>query len=258
MRLSRFRKLAVLVLLLSPLWLIAQVTETAYTSGAGHVDAKMDAVSIGLNQSAATPNQYQALAAGTTIVSAGLTDNLDFQVGAQLFLRSTFAVAGIDHTETGMGNVAARTKWTFWKDEASGQALAIIPYVQFPTHSQFGGSQFLQGGLILPWSMKIGAGATAAAMVEWDQLRNITNSGYVSKFYTSGYLRWDLGKVFGAYTEATMSDSTQGHSSFAGTLGAGATLSLSNNFEWDFEESRVIGKGRSAWTEVLRFRWKMF
>ena len=88
MRLSRFRKLAVLVLLLSPLWLIAQVTETAYTSGAGHVDAKMDAVSIGLNQSAATPNQYQALAAGTTIVSAGLTDNLDFQVGAQLFLRS--------------------------------------------------------------------------------------------------------------------------------------------------------------------------
>ncbi len=252
------KKLLQLFIFLLPALTFAQVTETTTTSGAGHVDVKMDALSVGLNQEAAAPNQYQALAAGTTIVSAGLTDNFDFQVGTQLFLRSTFTVAKIDHTETGMGNVGARFKWTFWKDDASGQALALIPYVKFPTHSQFGGSQHLLGGLILPWSMKLGLGTTAAAMVEWDQLRNITNTAYESRFYTSGYLRWDLGKFFGAYTEATMSDSTHSSSSFTGTLGAGATLTISHNFEWDFEESKVIGNGRSAWTEVLRFRWKLF
>lgn len=251
-------RLGLFLLFVLPLFLEAQVTETTDTSGAGRVDVKMNVLSIGLNQAAATPNEYQALAAGTTLVSAGLTDNLDFQLGAELFLRSTFSVAGIDHTETGMGNVLARTKWTFWKDDMLGQALSIIPYVTFPTHSQFGGSKNLQGGLILPYSMKVGAGVSAAAMLEWDQLRNVTNTAYVSRIYTSGYLRWDLGKIFAAYTEATLSDATQGAYRFTGTLGAGATLSISNNLQWDFEESKVIGNGRSAWTEVLRFKWKMF
>jgi hypothetical protein len=252
-----YKNLLLLAAFLLPIASYAQVTETTDTSGAGHVDVRMDALSLGLNQEAAAPNQYQALAAGTTIVSAGLTDNFDFQVGSQLFLRTTFSASNIDHTETGMGNVSTRFKWTFWKDEATGQALAVIPYVEFPTHSQFGGSQYLQGGLIIPWSMKIGLGSTAAAMIEWDQLRNTQNTAYVSRFYSSSYLRWDLGKTFGAYTEATLSDSTGGSSSFTGTLGAGATLSISHNFEWDFEESKVIGNSRSAWTEVLRFRWKL-
>jgi hypothetical protein len=233
------------------------VTETTQTIEPGGVLMRMDAISFGIKPDTTAPNQYRALALGTTIVSAGLTSTLDAEVGAQLFLRNTFSTDGTDHTDSGVGDVMLRSKWTFWRDPSSGEAAAVIPYVMLPTNSGAVGNDSVEGGVILPWSMDIGAGAKAAAMVEWDEFRNVANTRYDTRWYASGYLKWELGSTLGAYAEATLSDSTEGSSTFAGTAGGGATLSVSKNFEWDFEVSRVLGPGRSAWSEVLRFRWKI-
>lgn len=235
----------------------AQVTETTQTIEPGGVLMRMDAISFGIDPDTTAPNQYRALALGTTIVSAGLTSTLDAEVGAQLFLRNTFSTNGTDHTDSGVGDVMLRTKWTFWRDPSSGEAAAVIPYVMVPTNSSAVGNNSVEGGVILPWSMDIGAGAKAAAMVEWDEFRNVANTRYDTRWYSSAYLKWELGSTLGAYAEATLSDSTAGSSTFAGTAGGGATLSISKNFEWDFEVSRVLGSGRSAWAEVLRFRWRI-
>ncbi len=237
--------------------LLAQVTEIPQTIGPGSVLMRMDAISLGLDPDTTAPNQYKAVAVGTTLVSAGLTSTLDVEVGAQLFLQDTFSEGGSDHTESGIGDLTLRTKWEFWRDPASGEAAAIIPYVMVPTDSSAVGNNSLEGGLILPWSADIAAGTKAAAMVEWDEFRNVANTRYDTRWYGSAFIKWDLGQTFGAYAEATLSDSTAGSSSFAGTLGGGATLSVSKNFQWDFEESKVLGSGRSSWTEVLRFRWKI-
>ena len=105
----------------------AQVTETPQTQGAGSVLMRMDAVSFGVAEDTAAPNQYKALAVGTTLISAGITPSLDFEFGTQLFLRDTFDKAGSDHTESGIGDVTLRPKWTFWRDTETGQAAAIIP-----------------------------------------------------------------------------------------------------------------------------------
>ncbi len=233
------------------------MTETTQTIEPGGVLMRMDAISFGIKPDTTAPNQYKALALGTTMVSAGLTNTLDAEVGAQLFLRNTFSTAGTDHTESGVGDVLFRTKWTFWRDPSSGEAAAIIPFVVLPTNSAAVGNNSAEGGVILPWSMDIAAGAKAAAMVEWDEFRNVANTRYDTRWYGSAYVKWELGSTLGAYAETTLSDSTEGSSTFAGTVGGGATLSISKNFEWDFEVSRVLGSGRSAWTEVLRFRWKI-
>lgn len=235
----------------------AQVTETTQTIEPGSVLMRMDAISFGLKPDTSAPNQYKALALGTTIVSAGVTDTLDAEVGAQLFLRDTFSTAGSDHTDSGVGDVSLRAKWTFWRDPSSGEAAAIIPYVMLPTNSSAVGNNSVEGGVILPWSWDIAAGTKAAAMVEWDEFRNVANTRYDTRWYGSAYIKWDLGSTLGAYAETTLSASTAGSSSFAGTVGGGATLSISKNFQWDFEASRVLGSGRSAWAEVLRFRWKI-
>jgi hypothetical protein len=92
-------------------------------------------------------------------------------------------------------------------------------------------------------------------MVEWDEFRNVANTRYDTRWYGSAFIGWNFGKMLGAYAETTLSDSTAGSSTFAGTLGAGATLSVSKTFTWDFEVSKVLGPGRSSWTEVLRFNW---
>jgi len=235
----------------------AQVTEVPQTIEPGGVLMRMDAISLGIQPDTAAPNQYKALGLGTTLVSAGLTSSVDIEVGTQLFIRDTFTTGGSDHTESGIGDVLIQPKWTFWRDPSSGEAAAIIPYVMLPTDSSAVGNDSVQGGLIVPWSMDVAPGVKAAAMVEWDELRNVANTRYDTRWYGSAYIRWDLGSTLGAYAETTLSDSTAGSSTFAGTIGGGATLSVSKNFQWDFEASRVLGSGRSAWAEVLRFRWKI-
>jgi hypothetical protein len=236
----------------------SQVTEPTQTIEPGGILVRMDAISLGLDPQTTAPNQYKALAVGTTIVSVGVTDSVDMEFGAQLFLQNTYASdTGHDQTHSGIGDLSFRPKWTFWKDPASGQQAAIVPYVLVPTNSSAVGNDRFEGGVILPWSMDIAAGTKAAAMVEWDEFRNISNTRYDTRWYGSAYLKWDLGDTLGAYVETTLSDSTAGSSTAAGTFGAGATLSVSKKFTWDVEVSRVLGSGRCSWAEVLRFRWKL-
>ena len=235
----------------------AQVTETTKTIEPGGLEMRMDAISLGISPDTTAPNQYKALALGTTILSAGLTNTVDMEFGAQFFLRDTFSTAGTDHTESGIGDITLRPKWTFWRDPSSGQAAAIVPFVMLPTNSKSVGNNSVEGGVILPWSMDVALGTKAAAMVEWDEFRNVANTRYDTRWYGSAYLKWDLGSTLGAYAETTLSDSTAGSSSFAGTIGGGATLNLHSNFVWDLEVSKVLGHGRNAWAEVLRFRWKI-
>lgn len=236
----------------------SQVTETTQTIEPGGILMRMDALSLGLNDQTTAPNQYKAVAVGTTIVSFGVTDSVDMEFGAQLFVQNTYASdTGADQTHSGVGDLSFRPKWTFWKDPSSGQQAAVVPYVMVPTSSSPTGSDKIEGGVIVPWSMDVAAGTKAAAMVEWDELRNISNTRYDTRWYASAYLKWDLGDTLGAYVETTLSDSTAGSRTAAGTLGGGATLSVSKRFTWDLELSRVLGSGRSSWAEVLRFRWKI-
>jgi hypothetical protein len=235
----------------------AQVTEIPQTIEPGGILMRMDAISLGLQEDTSAPNQYKALGLGTTVVSVGLTNTVDVEVGTQLFIRDTFSTNGTDHTQSGIGDVLFRPKWTFWRDPSSGQAAAVIPYVMLPTDSSAVGNDSVEFGVIVPWSRDVGPGFKAAAMVEWDELRNVANTRYDTRLYGSAFLKWDLGGRIGAYAETTLSESSSGTSSFAGTLGAGATLSISKGFEWDFEASRVLGSGRSAWAEVIRFRWRI-
>jgi len=235
----------------------AQVTEVPQTIEPGHFLVRMDAISLGVKPDESEPNQYKALAFGSTIVSGGITDTLDFEVAAQLFIRDTYTVMGGSQTQSGVGDVSLRTKWTFWRDPDSHESAAVIPYLKLPTNSNGVDNHFVEGGVIVPWEMDVGAGFKAGAMLEMDELRNVADTRYDTRWYASGVAQWDLAGKVGAYAESTLSVSTAGTSSFSGTLGAGATLAVSRNFKWDFEISRVLGAARSQWTEVLRFVWRL-
>jgi hypothetical protein len=259
---SLFRRVAATAAaaLLAAAWApraLAQVTESPKTIEPGGILMRMDAISLGLAPDSATPNQYKALALGTTIVSFGVTESFDFEFGTQLFLRNTFNTAGMDHTDSGIGDVTLRPKWTFWKDPSSGQEAAVMPYVLVPVNSSATGNSSVQGGIIVPWSRDVAAGLKAEAMVEWDEFRNASNTRYDTRWYGSAAAEWDLGSRVGAYAETTVSVSTAGSSGNFATIGGGGKLAISPNFQWDFEVSRILGSGRSAWTEVLRFRWKI-
>jgi hypothetical protein len=239
--------------------LAGQVTETPQTMAPGDFLLRVDALSLGLNPDSPAPNEYRALGVGWALLSGGVSKSLDFEFGTQFFVQDTYDQGqGSNQTHSGIGDFTFRTKWTFWRDSTLDQAAALIPYVNLPTHSSVTGTNgHAEGGLILPWAMQVGPGLHAGAMAEVDELRNAANTRYDTRLYASGVFQFDiLGKLSG-YGEATLATSTAGSTSSYGTLNAGATLSMSSNFQWDYEIGCVLGPSASAWVQTLRFRWKL-
>jgi hypothetical protein len=259
MPLSPWLRLSLLLLGVagSTLRLGAQVTETPQTIEPGKFLLRVDAISVGLNPDSSAANEVRALGVGWALISGGITQDVDFELGTQLFIQDTYQQGAANQTHSGIGEFTLRSKWTFWRDPSGDESAALIPYINLPTRSQVGGNGHTEGGLILPWAMKIGPGVTAGAMAEWDELRNVANTRYDARLYTSAVLSAEiLGKLSG-YGEATFATSTAGTSSTWGTLNGGATLAVSDNFQWDFEIGRVLGPSARAWVETLRFRWKL-
>ena len=242
---------------LGGLGLQAQVTETPQTIDPGRFLLRVDAVSLGVKPDSSDPNQVKALGLAWPLLAGGITRSLDFEVGGQFFVRDTYQIKGTNETHSGLGDVTFRTKWTFWRDPALNEAVAVIPYIKVPTNSNGVGNGFTEGGLIFPWERQFSSGMKAGAMVEWDHLRNFANTRFISRWYGSGLLKWEFGSMLGGYAETTVGTSSDSTSASYGTMGAGATLAVSKYFQWDVEVSRILGRSQAGWMEVLRFRWKL-
>lgn len=245
---------------LGSLWLLtavlrAQVTEVPQTIEPGKFFLRMDAVTVGIDRDKLDSAKYTALGLASSILSIGMTRDVDVQIGAQFFIRETYRYRGASSTRSGWGDTSFRTKWTFWRDDAAGEAVAVIPYVKLPSKVSGIGNNHLEGGFIVPWSKVLGAGSSAGAMFQWDVLRNDLNNGYDSRWLASAFVRQHVFGGLGAYAEATAAVSSASSSSFVGALGGGLTFDFSEGFQLDYGLSRGLGGRATDWVSVLRLRW---
>lgn len=233
----------------------AQVTETPQTIAPGKFFLRMDAVTVGISRDQLEPAKYTALGLASSILSVGMTQNVDVQFGAQFFVRETYQYRGARNSRSGWGDTSFRTKWTFWRDAPTESAAAVIPFIKIPSKVTGIGNNHVEGGVIVPWSRQLGPGSEAGAMAEWDFLRNDANNGYDSRWFVSGFVRQHIVGGIGAYAEATLAVSSASSSSFAGSAGAGATFDFSKTFQLDYSLSRGLGNRATDWISVLRLRW---
>jgi hypothetical protein len=91
-------------------------------------------------------------------------------------------------------------------------------------------------------------------MAGMDFLRNDSDDGYDTYLFSSASLHRQLLKAIGIYGEAVAAKSSGG-APWEGTIGAGATLTVSKFAWWDFAVYRGISDGASDWTHVLRFNY---
>ncbi len=233
----------------------AQITEFPQTVAPGKVLMEIDGIGLSYDRADAAGNKYTAVVVGSTFITAGLTDSVDLQVGAELFLRQSYTLAGVKDRRSGLGDLYFRTKWTFWRNEAMGAALAVIPYVKVPSNTGGVGNDSVEGGFIVPWSMKQGE-VTTGAMFQWDHVRNDDDAGYDAHWHVTGYAQRDLTKVIGVYAEATFSAASTGLSHWAGTIGGGITYQITKSLWLDYELQRGLNSRATDWQHVLRVNWE--
>lgn len=241
--------------LVAAVGLRAQVTETPETVEPGKFFLRMDAVTVGVNRDKTEPARYTALGLASSILSIGMTQNVDVQIGAQFFVRETFQLRGARDSRSGWGDTSLRAKWRFWSEPAVGASAAVIPYVKLPSKTTGVGNNHVEGGFIVPWAMKLALGTELGAMAQWELKRNDANNGYDSRWFASGFVRQALVAGFGVYGEATLQASTASSSSFAGGAGGGVTWDFSKFLQFDYGVSRGLGGRATEWVNVLRLRW---
>lgn len=232
--------------------LLGQITEFTSTVAPGRFLLEMDAVSLKLNH--AGGGKYTALGLASTFLTTGVTDNWDVQVGAALFINQKFESGGFTDRRSGVGDLSVRTKWRFFENETTGMSLALMPYIKLPTNSGGVGNDALEGGVIVPWSMKLPGGGAVHAMGTWDVVRNDANNGYDSFWYASAAFSQPLTGLLNLYAEASVAKSSSG-APWAGTIGGGATVRVSQLFWWDFAIYRGISDGAADWNPVVRINW---
>ncbi|MDP3073429.1 MAG: transporter [Opitutaceae bacterium] len=233
----------------------AQVTETPETVAPGSFFLRMDAVTVGVNRDSTEPNRFTALGLASSILSIGMTQNVDVQIGAQFFVRETFQFRGARNSRSGWGDTSLRAKWRFWSDNALGASAAVIPYVKLPSKTTGVGNNHMEGGFIVPWAMKLALGSELGAMAQWELKRNDANNGYDSRWFASAFIRQHIIAGFGVYGETTLEANSAGLSRFVGSAGGGVTLDVSKHLQFDYGVSRGLGGRATDWVNVLRLRW---
>ena len=236
-----------------PALLTAQVTETPFTVAPGSVLVEMDGLRLSVDRDGGS--RFTGIAVASTLLSAGITSSFDVQAGVDVFLKETFRVGGSRDSHSGLGDLSFRMKWTFWRDDKRGAALAAIPYVKIPSGTSSVGSDAMEGGVILPWAMKLATGAIVGAMFQWDLVRNDAENGYDGHWHTTGYVEQQVVGGFAVYAEATVVATSAGLSKTASTIGVGGRLHVTKRVELDYELQRGINRHASDWTHVLRVNW---
>ena len=233
--------------------LAAQVTESPRTVAPGKVLVEMDGLKLSLDRS--DDGRYTGLGVASTLISAGLTKALDVQAGVDLFLKETVKAGGARDSRSGLGDLAFRMKWTFWRNERLGAAMGVIPFVKIPSSTGGVGSDTIEGGVIVPWEMKLRGGTIAGAMFKWDVVRHEAGNGYDDQWHASGFIQQNLTKALALYAESTVGAMSRGGSNSTGTIGVGGLLQLTNTVELDYELQRGVNSRAADWTHVLRVNW---
>jgi hypothetical protein len=228
----------------------AQITETPVPVQPGRFLLEMDAISVSLDEEPGY--KYTAFGAASTFLSTGLTQNLDLQVGAELFISQKVDLGGLSERDSGIGDLYVRSKWRFYDDPASGTAVALLPYIKLPTNSGGVGNDAVEGGVIVPWTTNLPGGFDVAAMAELDFLRNDADDGYDTYWYFSGYVSRELTGALGVYAEVALGKSSGGGDA-EGVMGAGVTLAVSDRVWWDVATYKGLSESAADWKHVVRF-----
>lgn len=230
-----------------------QITEAPATVAPGKFLVEMDALSLFFDREEGL--KYTGVGVASTFLTTGVAQNLDVQIGADLYLSQKFDASGLKERATGIGDVYLRTKWRFFNNESTGSSAAVMPYVVLPTNTGGVGSHGLQGGVIVPWEQSLSAAGTLNAMVEWDVVRNDDDDGYDSFWYATMSLTRPVTEKIGLYAEATAGKSSGGRP-WEGMIGGGLTWQVGPFWWWDFAVYRGVSRAATDWNPVVRLNWE--
>ena len=147
------------------------VTESPYTVDAGHFQYETDIVKLKKERS--DLQHSQTILINQANIKIGITNSTAIQIGFQSYgiQKEKDLSTGSSITAKGMGDVSLRIKQNIIGNNNGNFALALLPYIKFPTSAYDDESRF-EGGLIVPMTYKLPGEWTLGFQVEVDRLKD--------------------------------------------------------------------------------------
>lgn len=174
-------------------------TESPYTVDAGAVQLEMSFFDYVKN------GDTNAWTVAPLNLKIGLLNNTDIQ-----FVLDPYVRIDEDDGDTldGFGDFQIRLKINMWGNDQGRTALAVMPFVKFPTASDELSNDHVEGGIIVPFAIDLTEQLGLGLMFETDFVWDEDDDSYDADFIGTAVLGVDLTGGLGWYLEGVMSHST--------------------------------------------------
>ncbi len=133
----------------------------------------------------------------STTLKLGLTNDADLHF---VFDSYTWESPESGNTTEGFGDIEFRLKYNLWGNDGGDTALALFPFVKIPTGAALSNDEW-EGGLIVPFSMKLREGVELGLMAEFGAVYNDASRKHEFEFLHSAVLGFDLTSRLGLFIE---------------------------------------------------------
>ncbi len=216
-------------------------TESAYTVDAGHYQLEMSVLDYVYNHR--DPSGGDTRAETWSIapwnLKAGLLNNVDLQwvVSPYVIDRSREATT---ERKDGLGDMQTRLKVNLWGNDGGATALAVMPFVKFPTNTGELGNDEVEGGVIIPLAIGLPADWSMGLMTEFDFNRNEEDSGYRTEYVNSVTLSHAIVGNLNGYLEFFSRQFSDSGMPWEGSVDAGLTYGVNDNTQLDIGVNTAV------------------
>jgi hypothetical protein len=207
-------------------------TESPITVDAGHFQLEMDFANYTFDSTKHETTKAWAVAPAN--LKVGILNNVDLQVIVETYNTQTTKDrdTGGKQRVSGFGDVTLRCKTNFWGNDGGFSAFGMMPFVKLPTAADGIGNGAVEGGVILPFLLRLPADWGIGTHLVIGQIRNVARGGYHQEAIQTVTVGHDIGKWSG-YLELFSHVSNEPHAGWAATFDCGASYRLTRDVQLD-------------------------
>jgi len=182
------------------------VTDSPFTVDAGHIQFESGLFSYALSRpdrEGVVTEEFDIL---DTNIRLGITNyaEIDVVIPPLDVEHTRFPVSRFDSWKSGPGPLELQAKFNFFGNDnfekPGSMALGLIPRLDIPTVI---GGDHVEGGVAVPFAIKLSEKAELEMMTEYDLLHNEEGSGYHVEYLNTGSLSYDWTEKLSTYFEVS-------------------------------------------------------
>jgi hypothetical protein len=230
-------------------------TESPYTVDAGHFQGEWSIIDFTYS-GASSGTSTDTIKALPSNLKLGVLNNVDVQFVFDPYIHKTEKTGNTTVTEQGFGDMQVRTKINLWGNDGGKTAFALMPFIQLPTGTGGVGSNYIEGGLIIPFAVELSDTLTLGTMLELDAVRNETNTGYGMAIVHSVVLGMKVTEKLGTYLEYAGDYGVKTELNYQATIGFGGTYALTDNLQLDIGTALGLTDATDKVKVFAGFTWR--